>query len=388
MDERPWQFSEGAAHSPLYKEVLDEVKPLVQNSNGYIIDEPENRIFTDYDFDEEGYAPEYFKRLLKSRFFQDLPSDLKAEAVKAFTHAEGEWKYAPVWDSEPALIDGKLPTATQPTRPSDALILSGLAGSELIGGRRKLDNLMPQLEENPLRRAILLGGIGLIAAQGVWGHRSRNEMSLYTRKVNELFSETTGVGGTFHGDFAVMRRRAFNGPVVDPMGRELPFAPSLPETTLGAYHSTEPEILASVIKHAALTGVDLSVLRSSVMEKLGANGAQTVTAGPFADYGYDDGRLPANMLEHWLEQPRPTANEVVLTRLVVWPGDRTAFTATSKPDGLHFSHVSESGSQKEEIVLQNDELEYFVLALFEQSQRGLGRTGPHALLSVLDVLKT
>ena len=383
MDQRQWQLSRGTADDARYVDAIGEIKNLVHNDNNLMINETENQYFEGYDLDSDRHISRYAKRLFKSKFFNKLPERLKAESVNGFS-AGGSWKYG-LQDDESGLIDGQVAHRRLPMQPSDGLVLSGLAGSELIKKSRKLDRAAEALEANPLNRAVLLGGIGLVAAQLVWDRTSSQSGVHYERAIDNQFIETTVVGASMHGDFQMNRSTVFTGPVIDPLMRPQEFGPGLPEAGAYAYHGTETEILADVLKHVSLQGSDICALRSKIVGQWNALGDRPSYAGPYGDFGYDDGRSSASGLRYWLEQPHDArGGETVLTRLLVMPGDDRRLTITSQSDGLRFYHDDRDDGG---ILIANDEIETFVLALFEQTRRGLGRTSTNALVSVMNVIE-
>ena len=202
----------------------------------------------------------------------------------------------------------------------------------------------------------------------------------------------TEVTGSNHGDLRIFRTDETPYPTTDPLGNKVSYRPklSMDSQFVSGYHSTEPHLLASVLKFLEQQELNRDFFEQGgkkILEKI-SNLRQHV--GNFADFG--DGSIGgARMAFAHYGIPIPTLDKNNQTSK--WTFDRVC-TTEQGTYGLYISHSGdlvfsyENGPQNPKkglnMVLPRNEVYNLIEGLFIQSSKGRGRTSMQQLSDVLN----
>ena len=293
---------------------------------------------------------------------------------------EQYWAYGEHMDND-GLYATTTSVQTVAAQDIDLYVLSGLVGFDLLGRSKKFDRKIASRDEPLLETCILLGGLALTAVV------NRQESSVpYYGEAPEGVRPLTKIGGTFHGDFYISRGSEFLHDVVDPLGVKRSFGPAIERVGTGAYHSSEPGILAAVLLHVAST-TDKEGLRGfhqKVFQRV--KDISFKNGGNFADYGDDDGWYEAESLSYELSQQANPAGHVLGNFIMQAGNDDLHLQLISTDEGIVFRHhvKGKSAETRNVFTIPNNEIEDFVVTFF---QNNFGRTSTSALAKVFDVIQ-
>lgn len=383
MSERAWQLSVEAEGRDDLRGLREEVAKVVGEWNRLVIDGVPRANHFVSSFDERTLEERFGEELDGSGMVEKLSNAERAHLSRTLNmSSEQYWGYGE-HVTDDGLYDEVVTTVRQPIQDADVFVLSGLVGYDLLGRNRKLDRKVKERDEGLLDTCILLGGLAVSLKQ-----RDLGSYASYVGANNHGIYPVTDVGATYHGDFYTWRRQRFEHDVVDPLGVKRPFGPALPETGTGAYHSSEPGILAAILSHHSSFSDSEGTrnLYDNVVGRL--NNITFGRGGNFADYGDGDGKFEAEMLRRLLVGGRSDdhAPGVVGSFLMSVENKSLRLRLISTDEGIVFHrHIEGSPEKSEDIfTLPNEEIEDYIVALFQNNS---GRTSPHALARVLDVIK-
>ena len=377
MSERKWQLSVAAEND-------NNIQHLARLTGGVVsheaYDESLIAKLSRYDLalggdDMDAMLREY----TDGEFYKNLNDQQRYEVERA-THpaVDASWKYG-TKSHEDALWRFDGPVETQPYDGISGIVLSGMAGASVFGKSERLDRYAAALEPDILRRAVLVGGVAVVMS----GRMGWQSSISYRGVAQQGLVPETQIGGTMHGDFWTSRRNLFEQDPVSPFGERLPFAPSMEQTYVPAYHSTEPAILAAMLGYqVGYQKADPAQLYADLTTRFKATGA--TQPGPFGDYGDRDGLTEAYYLS---EMGKVGVKEDdILASLIIYPGDfDSRCVLTARRDGVEFAYTSGKHTEIERsFILPTQEIEEYVVTLFGS---GFGRTSQSALLSVVAALR-
>lgn len=323
---------------------------------------------------------------LSSDFFRTLADAQKAIVSKSLNVDESSlWAYG-ASDTDNTLFDLEIPIKRQAAREYDGLVISGLLGVQILGRKKKskltkeIDALASDIETDPLRKVILLGGVAIVAdsLDSSW----RQSISYISAVGKDGLAYETHIGGSMHGDFSSSREARFAEYIIDPLGRKLIFGPRLENVSAPAYHSSEPAILSAVLGYYVnKTGVDNRFdLRERIERRLEA--AQYRAGGNFADFGDGDGKIERGRLRSYLREGVVTGT--TLESLIIYPGDfSTRLNLKAGENGVDFFIGRHEGDEEYRFTIPDDEIEDYIVTLITS---GFGRTSVGTLIDVLDVI--
>jgi hypothetical protein len=379
VSERSWQVSLNGEQDPKNQILSALIGSVVDNNNETLAARLRNDIFAL----RSEFADENVELTLDehaaSVFYNRLIPDEKQQFIRVLDLGnDTSWRYGKkeltdgLWDSEVHI-------AEIPFERSDALVLSGAVGLELIGMSNRLDRLSKAIEPNLFCRTILIGGLAVTESR-------RNNVvnsTLYQTVLEGGLVAETKVGGTIHGDFWTSRQTRFQDSVIDPTGAAHVFGPAFETDSVPAYHSTETHILETLLAYQVLyQGVNPNKLYGSIVSKLDTVAIKG--SGPFADFGQDDGYQAASSLFNQIEENVIPHEGEVLKSLLIYPGiPNTRMNMTARENGVEFSVTSEMEETVRSFVLPSNEIESYAITLFES---GFGRTSQFSLLSVINGL--
>jgi hypothetical protein len=340
--------------------------------------EPHSAYATSPNCDAEICAEEYVRSSLYSSFSEQE----RSKVLRYLGNAAGWEKLSSDWVIESAyqtegLFD--LPQRIRLFNPSryDGLLLSGLFSLDFQPDTR--DELLENHDEYGFQsRFDMAVFLGACAARKMQNDEIRQIAGGdYLFPDGEDANKRIIITGDFHGDFRLAEDRRYKNGSISPLGDKLEFAP-VERTAVGAYHSSETTIMASVAKqvlkirparderanfcHNAIRIADLCLV------------GQERAAG-FADYGddYTDPFLLSEELE----------GDTLLAELPVIPHSDTSLQVLSGDNGLKFITVYGNSDTGESIEIKNDELGLFAVALIVQCGLGQGRTAPGSVIKIL-----
>ncbi len=380
MTERAWQLSVEAEEREDLRSLQEAMMKLVDGEEELLargVQDPDRML-------------RYGEGTLEERFIDDLHESGMVEKLSILERAqlgrtlniadEQYWAYGEHMDTD-GLYAATTPALTVATQDIDLYVLSGLVGYDLLGRSKKFDKEIARRDGPLLETCILLGGLALTIYARHW-----QCFAPYRGEVQEGIQSTTHIGGTLHGDFYISRGSQFLHDVVDPLGVKRPFGPEIARVGTGAYHSSEPGILAAVLLHVASLS-DKNGLRDfhhKVLQRV--KDISFRSGGNFADYGDGDGRYEAESLSEALSE-RATRLDHVLGDFIVQAGNTDLWLQLiSTDEGILFRRQikGDDAESRNVFIIPNNELEDFVVTFFENN---FGRTSTSALAKVIDFIK-
>lgn len=371
---------EELADTPEMAELIEDIEHADENYPWVLV--PRYHSFTGPE-DIRGYVDDF----TSSEVFQTLSEAEQAEARSSIDgvlvdEPEGFWTI-------------EVPAEEQPRRiavmAADALLLCGITLDDIARvSPESVDRYGELGFQRRLDMANFIGACMISRAEMFKG--SFVEFSLGSQYGVE---RVIGLGGSEHGDFRIRQSDRYIDGSIDPAGNRVMYAPKGPEIYLGAYHSVEPIILESVVKHIDRIGLpeeeQKQILRS-VMDKYLEGDDGLRGGGNFADFGDSDAYLQAYEIEHWYSDPldRKQHETGDWCRIPYNAGSKYALSI--KTEGKDFVlQNGETGEgyewlpdDKYRIAISPDLIPDFLSALLQQAKRGAGRTSDRALLNILN----
>jgi len=335
---------------------------------------------------EELLSDEYQESFIKGRFFAELNDYEKAVSVRALQIDESDSWHALTGEgqeSDNMLFESDAPGARPFTSasPTDKLVLSGAIGSELLVESKRLSALMAEITPGRLDQAVLLGGVAMVAAQR---NRSIDSLS-YESSVGDGVGARTMLGADIHGDFRMRRQSRAQHGFIDPLGRVSIAGPVGEAENVAAYHSTEPQILATVLRYMVQRQ---GKTREQVFKEVSTiplkfrdrDPLNPFDQNPFADFGQNDGDMGGRWLHSALDRHEEGP---LLTSIYVHPGAKdNRLVMIAEEGGIRFSQQVNEKEFKG-LFIPDGELAQFSSTLIASE---FGRTSVSALLNVLHAL--
>ncbi len=377
MFERSWQLSLEAEGRQDFKELQRDIAEVVDSEETLV-----GTVDAAWGWGQQEDLEIALEEYLGSDFVKKLSGPELIYLKKILNMGQDRhWGYGSRIATD-GLFAAEVVSESVPTDWADTLVLTGLIGDDLRNKRsKKLDQELGELNQSPLETAILLGGLALAGSIG-----QREPSSAYSGTQRNGLIPTTRVGATFHGDFMVSREQRFVHDAIDPLGIPRPFGPAIPEAMVGAYHSTEPGILAALLLHQAGRSDKntLQNLHQKISQRL--ERSRIIGRGNFADYGDGDGGYEARLLADELGGNSHERNGLLGSFIIQAGNFKQTMRLMATEEGVMFCRQDdyEDKETQDIFLLPNDEIEDFIVALFSSN---LGRTSPDALRKVLDVIK-
>jgi len=375
VSERKWQLSLAAENDVKIQHLVRLTGGLIKNGTyeGSVISDVTRRGMQ-YD---SGTTQDILEGFAGGEFYAQL-NDQQRHDVERATHLaeDASWKYGKRAYVD-ALWDFEGPVEVQPVEDIDTLVLGGAIGADLFGRSERLDRYALALEPDLLRRAVLVGGVALVVANG----QAQEDGAAYLGQPKDGLVAQTYIGGSQHGDFWSSRRHRFTGDAQSPVGDVLPFAPELERAKSSAYHSSEALIMKAFLAYqVGFLGVDPHDTHESLRQRFAT--VKYSGGGNFADFGYEDGRMASHALGMLIESGVVEGDE--LASLTINPGNSDfRMVLTARREGVEFSTTSGNDSDLRRFTIPSQEIEDYVVTLFGS---GFGRTSQRALMDVIDTL--
>lgn len=295
----------------------------------------------------------------------------RLDAIVGMSPGHGRWWYGDSKGAAPEL----------PSDNTDRLVLSGIAGYELLLADKALRRA--RVGRTLFEKAILLGSLHatLLSEQADDGGSS---VSYRGREVDGLVAETR-IGGSMHGDFVLSRRTHFTAPVIDPTGKPREIAPVPRDEVVYGYHSIEDEVLAALLwRHASdHSDEELHALHARIARRA-PQAQEGRGAMLYADFGDRGGHIMPGELQDQLANRRQIEPDQVLARILVSPYSDQKLLLVAKPEGVLFCNTASGVDEAtRSLLIPTEEIEDFIVTLL---RNGHGRTGAHSLIKVLDVI--
>lgn len=291
----------------------------------------------------------------------------RLDAIVGMSPGHGRWWYGD--------------TLRLPSDNTDRLVLSGIAGYELLLADKALRRV--RVGRSLFETAILLGGLHAV----LLSERARDDSSSVSyegKEADGLVAETS-IGGSMHGDFVLSRRTHFTAPVIDPTGQPREIAPTPSDETVYGYHSVEDEVLAALLwRHASdHSDEELHTLHARIIERMSRSqeGRGSVL---YADFGDRGGHIMPGVLRNCIAERRHVEADQVLASIFVSPLSDQELLLVAKPEGVLFCNTTSGADEaSRSLLIPTEEIEDFIVTLL---RNGHGRTGTHSLIAVLDVI--
>lgn len=331
--------------------------------------------------------------VVAERVWLKLHDDDKADFYKGFSVDEAAgWHRLGGW-SEDTLV--ALPNMKRfaGVAEEDRLVLSGLIGLQYLNYRNNC-HLLARSRYSEYGFKSFIESAGFVGAY-VLTRAHQAEKDKFGSLLGPIpsfdylddgMTHEISVGGTIDGDMRLYEKQYCSDRIaLAPNKKFVDFSPAL-ETTVGAYHSTEPAVVASMLEYVLLREgrSALKQLLDDFTQQLlliqGEDEAIGYRAGPFGDYG--DGHADYELMElrFLLESPelfQKKQAESEICSMSYLPQSPLHFEILQAEKGLIFQNrdirADEVGSQ---IELPRQKFPELFNALVRQAQAGLGRTSP------------
>lgn len=338
------------------------------------------------------------QEVLASEYFEDLSDEEQREVLhnlNRFGRVDNLTWIVESEQREDTLLDMPQASKREKAVPTDLIVLIGAAALDFYETEESswLESWREQGFDGKLEAARFATAVAL----------EDNRFTI--REKGGVFSYNTGsntrrrvwVGGTLHGDFRISQRDVHPDGAVTPTGSSVEFAPSVEPTVVGAYHSVEPHVAESVIKHMYFTAPQEAALKEKLADVSNRIGEEEIIeVGNFADYGTENTRrIVKEFLEykqHWIDRPLPLSEEGrILDRYILNPGRNSQhLKIVSFPDRLRylqsFSQAESEEKDRQFIDIPNEHLDNFLVALHEQARSGAGRTSPTTIAALINAV--
>lgn len=403
-----WERVEGA---PMYSsgklfELEDAVRQAVASGRDYsgssLINEAHltPAIDDDETCDEEHRAlfeeedAYHLTKYVESPYFEAYSNAAVSRVGRAWYGRSNMWHYGTRNETE-SLLPGETSLVTRRVGRLGRYVTSGLVGADILLQDDRLRAVARSAEDNPLRRAILVGSIAATLETGD-RQRPRYEDGTHYELPVPYGRASTFVGADMHGDFRTRRTVATTHFVAESAsgGEGYAYAPVIESGEARAYHSAEPHVTRALLEYLvnykeAHPGELRDRLYEQITARLGSDASSSgLFAHPFADYGESDGSRARHDLVYALrdkekdQEPSVVGRE--LARYVVWPQHEEVMRIVAMEDGVAFHNSREESEQEMRYMpLPADEIEPYIVAL--AMGRG-GRTSSSAIVQVINGL--
>ena len=278
----------------------------------------------------------------------------------------------------------------------DRLVLSGVLGHSLRRFRTRYPLLSRSrsaefgfsnyMEACAFVGAYVLGSIYSTANERLFG--TNPHFVIEGSGANQIVE----VGATMHGDFLIGQKLKFDIPAISQANNFVEFAPD--ETMwVGAYHSVEPDIIASLIldelnregRQSALKlieDIEESIKNFYVHDKIEFH------AGPFGDYGSNyNSSIVLSTIRRTVESPEYITWMMKQGKLLSFPYQPQSnhlFEIKRTPVGVRFQiRKNDQEDGLNGIDIPRSFYPQLVRAIFQQAQLGMGRTSPMEIIKLL-----
>jgi hypothetical protein len=277
------------------------------------------------------------------------------------------WRYGHQSEQDDwALFPYPMPADSQELVPDDAYVMTGMLGYVVMKEQSRGEQL-----DLSLRDAIMIGGFAAAIVQTEYEYLTKHVIG-----EKDGIKTVLHVGGTMHGDLLMQTQRMPAGEVVDPLGNKWPFSPELPKSEVGAYHSTEPSLLADTLLHVVkLYGMEKAKsIAAQVLDGIADYDAPT---GAFADFGSSDHSLTMLLesLHRSLDRGLPAIEqEKVIGEYIIYPKPNSWPRLAVVSQGRQLRFETRGGFQNSQdidessvVSIEEEQLPQFISALAQIS---------------------
>lgn len=334
--------------------------------------------------------------MLNSAYFEELSDEEQAEVlhnINRFGEVEAlSWLVEGSESSDDDLLELPKVESRHSARREDLITLIGASALDFYETQRRswLDNW----EENGFRNKLDAAIFATAASMSGLERRMRDPGGTFGYKTGHNTYRNIFLGATMHGDFRMTQFDTWPQGAVSPTGRRVEFAPEGEKVTIGSYHSTETSMAIQVLRHfyhIHESEEEIRPLLEDINKHIKKEDSPSYM-GNFADYGDIDIKKVIEIYklnkEWWLESAAALDEDgTVLEQFMVSPGDHNVrFEIVSFPEYLSFTQTfGAEGSEEDRrsIDIPNECLSDFLLALYQQTKSGAGRTAPEAIEALL-----
>lgn len=224
-----------------------------------------------------------------------------------------------------------------------------------------------------------VGAIGAYAFKAV--HKNWDKGYVWESEENGLKFKSE-VTGDMNGDLRLFRKDMTPYETIDPLGNRVYYRPELlsEEQIVASYHSTEPALLATLLKYVEQEKVDSQILKDNAKDLLSEVRRLNQNLGAFADYGSDTWG-PMRHFYNLDNIPRLDENNSAVEHSsygLVGQSEQGYGIYVGHDGSLVFAMEkrSDPAKLKKEIAFRipKNEVDHMIKGLFVQASRGLGRT--------------
>ncbi|MFA4886621.1 MAG: hypothetical protein WC595_00240 [Candidatus Nanoarchaeia archaeon] len=268
----------------------------------------------------------------------------------------------------------------------DALVLSGFYGSFVVTPEE-------MKADRPYGFSSALEAMQCISAMAVsLNHLNMIRGKRWRSKTENGQAYESVVSGDMNLDLRIYREDITAYPAINPLGETSLFRAEMDSDRqiLGAYHSTEPTLLAAILSYAEQTGAHSKILTKEGYRKFLADAVeqgQRIGAATECFNGVDEHRILMTFIGSDLPLPRINqAGEVDRGRsnyFIPRMGEG-GYEVVIGPEG---SLVFVGGEQSKKVVglsIPPAEIDLLVESLFTQASMGLGRTQASMLAAMVE----
>ncbi len=203
------------------------------------------------------------------------------------------------------------------------------------------------------------------------------------------------IKGNMHYDLLIDQNDVTPYTTKDPFGDVVSFRPKFNEdiSFVGAYHSTEGPLLASLLKYHDQFDLNSTLLENDaieLLEWLSTLGAQRI--GATAEHLMGTGDFEIRNYFSYFVMPLPQPDKNFCTNERTWDGvfasvegSYTIYAGPNKELVFCYEGKENKTHKKPKVTFQASEFDDVLKGLFYQAFRGLGRTSGSALVRALDL---
>jgi hypothetical protein len=229
-----------------------------------------------------------------------------------------------------------------------------------------------------------------------WGsigiHMTSFDMDDYSKsyKFNSQINNTqfeVEVGATMHGDLHIRRTNLTQYPCTDPLGFNVGYRPITPDDTTGiaAWHSTEPQFLATLLKYIDQLKIPSVILKDQGKQMIAEFLEQDTILGNYADAGHERmGDSPRFVLMNYMH-PIPEIGSKAHSPFCIGVSADSTYATKIENGNLAFVYVYKGKPDSDrKFIIYPSEVDHFLKGIFHQAAHGDGRTSFFQLQRLLE----
>lgn len=199
----------------------------------------------------------------------------------------------------------------------------------------------------------------------------------------------TQITGDMNGDLRIYRTNITPHPTTDPFGNAASYRPVTRRdaSVIAARDSTEPTLLGAVLKYIDEQKLDVPILRNNAQDFLALMRSSRGERGPYSDTGQHNRDARMVMIDFAFPFGGPGGKH---GSFHIPRTEGEAYGAHADSQGNFALSLTEQTSnglvlkKNPRLVIPPDDIEQFIIGIFAQAQKGLGRTSLLQLIVLLE----